>query len=463
MPYFLAALSRNLIAGARVALFVPVRRAAFRIDLWQWVAIVVVSALVDVVLDALRAQAGTQFSIHGLDGEVFALGLLMLESGVLAALFRDAETFTTLPVVVLASFLPVQIVHALPAIVRFTWPPGGSALFDMLVLAWMLVVCIRSVWVVSETPARGRFARAIGGGVLLSLPLWVGPLGGPSEGWWAAPAVEDDAEAPSPASEPVLAVQSELLDDALDAIEDQRDGVTDLYFVGFAPDARHEGFREELENAQHVLDERFGTQSRSLILLNNRSTVTELPYATLTNLRRTLQEIGGAIDPDNDVVMLYLTGGSTPEHALAAVHPPLDLVDVTPQAVKQLLDSAEIRYRVIVVSACAAGAWVDALEDDDTAILVAAAGDAEPAGCEGGDSPSPLAQALFERALRTADSLPAALTAAAHDVGDKASTLRIGPGIASVLARLRHGSPVRTAALQPRSGAFDARAVPPRQ
>jgi hypothetical protein len=449
MTYFFGALLRNLVAGARVGLFVPVRRPAFRFDLWQWVAMVVVSALVDIALDALRAKPGTQFSVAGVDGELYALGLLMLTSGILGALFRDVETFVALPIVVLAAFLPVQVVHALPAIVNFAWPPHGGAYFDVVMLAWMLAVCVRSVWVVSDSPGgRARFFRAVAGGVLLSLPLWVGPLGGPFEGWWTTPDEEQDSESPSPASEPVLAVQSDLLDDALDALEDQRPGVIDLYFVGFAPDSRHEGFRDELEKAQHVLDERFDTRDRSLLLLNNRSTVTELPYATLTNLRKTLQEIGGAIDPEEDVVMLYLTGGTTDDHALAAVHPPLDLVDVTPAAVKQLLDSAGIRYRVIVVSACAAGAWAETLQDDDTALLVAAPGDAEPAGCEGGDSASPLAEALFDRALRTADSLPAALMAAAHDVGDQATTLWIGPNVATQLERLRHGAPTRTAALR---------------
>lgn len=447
MTYFLAALVRNLAAGARLALPVPVGKTAFRFDLWQWVAIVVVSALVDVVLDALRAKPGTAFTLAGVDGELYALGLLMLTSGLLGALFRDAELFVSLPIVILASFLPVQIVHALPAIVHLAWPPGGGAIFDIVMLAWMLAVCVRAVYVASESPAGGRFWRALVGGVLLSLPLWVGPLGGPFEGWWTTPEEEQDAESPSPASEPVLAVQSTLLDDALDAIEDERGGVTDLYFVGFAPDARHEGFRDEIEKAQHVLDERFDTRGRSLLLLNNRSTVTELPYATLTNLRRALQEIGGAINADEDVVMVYLTGGTTDDHALAAVHPPLDLVDITPAAVRQLLDSAGIRYRVVVVSACAAGAWAETFQDDDTAVLVAAPGEAEPAGCEGGDAPSALAEALFDRALRTTDSLPAALTAAAHDVGDQSTTLWIGPRIATQLERLRHGS-VRTAALR---------------
>ena len=447
MRYFLAALLRNLVAGARLAFFAPVGRAAFRLETWQWLAIFVVSGLVDIALDGLRAQAGAQFTILGIDGELFALGLLMVTSGLLAAVWRDTGLFVALPIVVLAGFLPVQVVHALPAAFGVKWPPGWAARFDLLMLAWMFALCVRAAWVASDHPPRLRALRAILGGALLSLPLWVGPLGGPFEGWWAASDATDESEYPSPASEPVLAVQSQLLDDALNDLEDGRPGITDLYFVGFAPDARHEGFRAELESAQHVLDERFGTQGRSLLLLNNRATVTSIPYATLTNLRHALQEIGGAIDVDEDLVMVYLTGGSTDEHALAAEHPPLDLVDITPDAVKQLLDNAGIRYRIVVVSSCATSGWFDALQDNDTAILTYAPNDAKAPGCEGAEKASPLAEALFDRALRTADNLSVALARATTDLGPRASRLWIGPGIGEQMTRLRRGGPTRSASL----------------
>lgn len=71
----------------------------------------------------------------------------------------------------------------------------------------MVLVCVRAVHVVSETPARHRVWRALAGGPLLPLPLWFAPLAGPLEGWW----IRDDgdeaaSDAPSPASEAVMAV-----------------------------------------------------------------------------------------------------------------------------------------------------------------------------------------------------------------------------------------------------------------
>lgn len=60
----------------------------------------------------------------------------------------------------------------------------------------------------------------------------------------------------TPASEPVLARQATLLEDALSSLEDGRAGVTDLYFVGVAGDATGDAFREDVEAAQRVMDER---------------------------------------------------------------------------------------------------------------------------------------------------------------------------------------------------------------
>src|SRR6185503_3137193 len=290
-----------------------------------------------------------------------------------------------------------------------------------------------AVHLLSDSPPRHRIARALLGGLLLSLPLWFAPLGGPLDGWWTN---DDDADeaitGSNPASEPVMAMQGYLLDDALDDLEDERSGVTDLYFVGFAPDSRNDGFRKELDLAQDVMDDRFDTRGRSIALINHRDTLTQKPFATLTNLRRVLQEIGDAMDPDEDIVMLYLTAGPEAEGGLAAVLPPLELVPVTPESVKQLLDSAGIRFRVIVVSTCAAGAWIDTLHDDDTAVLVSSPGQDRTRGCDGSAEPSPFSTALFGRALRSADSIPAALADVVADPalnGASGTRLSIGPGI----------------------------------
>jgi hypothetical protein len=51
----LNALGRNLVAGLRLALFMPVERSAFRISAAQLILIVLVSAAIDIDADWVRA------------------------------------------------------------------------------------------------------------------------------------------------------------------------------------------------------------------------------------------------------------------------------------------------------------------------------------------------------------------------------------------------------------------------
>lgn len=442
----LAGLGQNLRAGLRLALFRPVDRRAFRIDLVAWLLVIVMSAALDIVLDGLRAGPGGQFTFDGLGGELYAVGLLMVSTAVIAAATRDDLVFTGLAIAVLAGFPLLQVVHALPAVLGIEWHGAPGLGFEVVLLAWMFAVCVRSVFVMSERPSRARTWRALAGGVLLSLPLWAAPFGGPLTGWWTDGDDQPVNDASNPASEPVMAAQSYLLDHALDDLEDERPGITDLYFVGFAPDARQAGFHAEIDDVRDALDVRFGTTGRSINLVNHASTVIEAPFATLTNLRRVLNEIGDAIDPDDDVVMLYLAADGTGDHGLAAVHPPLDLVPVTPDALRRLLDDAGIRYRVIVVSSCAAGVWLEGLRDDNTAVLVAAPGDARAAGCEGGAEPTAFGRAFADEALGSAETIDVAL----HHAAGEGSTARLvmGDAIAAQLRRVTRGPPIRSASLR---------------
>ena len=111
-----------------------------------------------------------------------------------------------------------------------------------------------------------------------------------------------------------------LLDHVLDKLEDERPGVTDLYFVGFAPYGRQDVFRKDVEAAQRR-DGRAMGHGRPLDRARQQpaDTLLTAPFATITNLRETLNEIGGAIDADDDVVMVYLASHGTRDNHLDGV------------------------------------------------------------------------------------------------------------------------------------------------
>ena len=181
---------------------------------------------------------------------------------------------------------------------------------------------------------------------------------------------------PNPASEPVIAAQQSLLDDALSNLDDERPGEVDLYFVGFAGDARDAPFARTSLAAQHAMDERWDTRGPLDRARNSPATLLDTPMATVTNLRETLKEIAAAINPDEDVVMLYLAGPAARDGSLEVALPPLELAPlVAVRCCGTLLDEAGILWRIVVVSSCHAGAFVDALQSETTLVLAATGDD----------------------------------------------------------------------------------------
>ena len=451
MRKVLAALGRNLAAGLRLALFMPVERAVFRISPAQFVLLAVVSAAIDVDADWVRAAHEARFSILGLHSELYALGLLVLTSAVLAGLRRDAGLLLAIPTVVLAAFPALQVASVVPDLPNAD-PVMSDATREFLVAAfrvWGAVLCMRAVYVCVDPQRTHRRAWALSGGMLLAAPLWFSYLPGlpdllgPLDPWWRESEVPAGSEGSvNPASEAALAAQQFLLDRALDDLEDERPGITDLYFIGFAPDARRSGFAADVLRAQNVMDGRWDTRGRSIVLVNSPLTVAQQPYATVTNLRETLLEIGDIIDPDDDVVVVYLAGTSGRDHALAAVNPPLDLVPLTPAGLRRLFDAAGIRWRIVVISTCNAGAWIDALKDADTEIIASSAADVESSGCDGGNLPTAFGEAFFGNAMAHSDDLGHAFDVARERLaarGAAAPVMWAGPEIAEHLTTLRRG------------------------
>ena len=450
----LLALGRNLAAGLRLALFMPVQRTAFRLSAAQLILIVVLSAAIDIDADWVRAGPEARFSILGLHAEIFALGLLALTSAMLAIARRDSELYLALPIVVLAAFPVIQVVHVLPELPRVSAkvPAMARQALDYAVFAWMLLLAMRAVYVCTDPARPHPRAWAVAGGVLLIAPIWFAPLLGPIDPWWREfDATPTNGDAISPASEAVLAAQDFMMDRALDSLEEQRPGVTDLYFVGFAPDARRPGFLADVDAAQRAMDERWNTYGRSIVLVNNPQTVAERPFASITHLRKVLLEIGEVIDADDDIVMIYLAGSSGPEHTLTAVNSPLELASLSPQGLRQLLDTAGIRWRIVVVSTCYAGAWLDALKDDETIVIVSSAADVRAADCAGSVGMSSFGNAFFSNAMRRQDDILHAFDIARKQLADRHAAqpiISIGTDIAEHLKALRHRGTGRVVAAE---------------
>ena len=160
-----------------------------------------------------------------------------------------------------------------------------------------------------------------------------------------------------------------------------------------------------MEVGRDLFDDRFDTDGRSIVLINNPRTMLEAPFATVSNLRATLSAIGDMIDPDQDVVMVYLTSHGGRDHKLAVEFPPLQLEALAPATLKEILDGAGIKWRIIVVSACYSGGFIEPLKDDYTLILTASATDRTSFGCGSESDATYFGDALFQHGIgRIADA-----------------------------------------------------------
>jgi hypothetical protein len=301
---------------------------------------------------------------------------------------------------------------------------------------------VRAAWVAFQGEGRRRLSAAILAGTVLATPTWLAPTFFDPLPWWQDESSNEAGASASPVSELVQAAQQQLLDNALDALADERPGVTDLYFVGFAADAREPAVHADVLRAQRVMDERWDTRGRSIVLANDPQALLDAPFATVTHLRETLREIGGAIDAESDVVMVYIAGRGGAS-GVDVVHPPLDLLALSPATLRALLDDAGIKWRIIVVSACRSDIFQQALADDTTVVLTASAGD--DAGCAIGRDGTPLGDALFGGGLAEHDAFAESLAAATQTLSVKAASaaLSIGPAIADVLKALDRGNAAR--------------------
>ena len=171
-----------------------------------------------------------------------------------------------------------------------------------------------------------------------------------------------------------------------------------------------------------------------------------------TNLREALAEIALVIDADEDVVMLYVAGNAAPGGAVDVALPPFDLVPLTPTGVRRLLDDAGIRWRIIVVTACYSGAWLEALAGDTTLVLTATDVGGTGAGCAVADSGTAFGSALFGTGLAEAETIESAFGMARRSIDEQAKgdapslpQMVMGPAMAGKLRELERGRAARQA------------------
>jgi Peptidase C13 family len=218
----------------------------------------------------------------------------------------------------------------------------------------------------------------------------------------------DDAGSP----EQVMYAQPELMQNAVEQLLPRTRGKTNLYLIGFAGDGDENVFRNEVEFVERQFVERFDDAGHTLLLINNPATVSQRPLASLTNLGTAIDAVAERMDLDQDILLLFLTSHGSREHELYVGLDPLPLDQIAPKDLSDLFADAHIRYKVIVISACYSGGFIDALKDDTTMVITAARADRASFGCGTESEITDFSRAFFVEGLNHSDSFPAAFAVA---------------------------------------------------
>ena len=421
VAFHLSSLRKNLRAGARLALFLPVTALDYRASPLDFVLLLAVDFLLWVLASAARADFQGAFDPSAIPVYLATVPLVLLAALVIALAYRAPDRLMLVAVALAASDPLFELVSvALPIV-------GGMIGFvGLLLAAFMLWVWAAALRAVAVCAGRQRPQLYIGSLVvsgMIALAFFVFPQ---SEAWRKPRGPEAAAAL---AGERPFHAQGELIERALAAIKPGQPGVTELYFVGFAPDGSQDVFLREMRFVKRLFDERFGAAGRSIALASGESALEELPIASVTNLSRALSRIGEAMNVDEDILFLFLSAHGDHQHRLSAWQPPLELASLTPTALARALQDSGIKWRVIVVSACYAGGFIEPLRDDNTLVITAAAADRSSFGCEAGRDFTYFGEAYFRDALAKTRSFTQAFHAASDIVARQEATEKLQPSL----------------------------------
>lgn len=207
-------------------------------------------------------------------------------------------------------------------------------------------------------------------------------------------------------SEELFNKQDELRQQALDLLQVSKPGVTDIYGITFGSYAYQNIFMREVAYVNSQLSTVLGVKN-VVSMVNNEKTVEILPIANSTNMRKVLKAYGETyMQPEEDILFIYLTSHGSAENGLSVelnyYHTQMDL---SQERFAQMLEESGIKNRVIIISACYSGTFIDSLKNENTMVITAAASDKTSFGCSDRYEMTYFAQAFFKHALNETTDL----------------------------------------------------------
>jgi hypothetical protein len=446
----LRALQRALVGGARIVMLRRPRESDFAASPEVFALLIGADLVLTFIFSVIAFGINGRFNPYEVPRALMYVPLVLVV-GLLARRTDSHFQLMRLPVAfAAASVLMTIITSALYILAQHQLLPFAETywnVFDDVVLGWSAVIIFLAAFRLIAATWAARLWLGLAAIAVLLLPgFWL------PEGMLWMPKSDDSAASAtssflSLASEKAFYAQQGALERELNAVQPQRPGVPDIYLLSAALYAGEDVFMKDVELVDRVFADRFDTAGRTVTLINNSKTLDARPIASLTSITQSLRQIGQTMNVDEDVLVLYVTSHGSDTHELSVDFRPLRFTPITPGALKSALAESGIRWKVLIISACYSGGFVNALKDERTLIITAASADRTSFGCGSESDATYLAKALFGDALRKTHSFEAAFGLARTSIeqweNEKGFTpsqpqLYVGAQIRAKLAEVEH-------------------------
>lgn len=405
----LAALTRNIVAGARLARGRQLHANAFSASSREALIMLILAWCAIIGVERVLAGAGASFWIWGLMATAtrMHLWLATLTCGLWLCARRTGLAY--LIVVQCSAGLPIWALcraieyaanqFALDIDTPYTSVFYGSALLWYCTILWRSLALLPAIALWRRLLTVASYAA-----VLAAMHQWLpnSPVFYQTRNEEAGIDVET-----------VYYRQQEMLDAALVKLRPQTPGQTDLYFVGMAAYAGQDVFMREVLAVRRIVEQRLGLTGRTLTLINNKRTVDDYALANRHNLARVAAGLGHVMDVADDVAVLFVTSHGYEDSSLAVEFEALGLNDIYAEDIRASLAAAAIRYRIIIISACYSGGFIEPLKSPDSIVITASARDRSSFGCGAEQDWTYFGEAYFAEAMMHTTSFVTAFEEAA--------------------------------------------------
>jgi peptidase C13-like protein len=411
----------NILAGTRAALFMPVQLWLFKGAYLQICLLLIVSLSLSVIYDYFDTAPDNYFNPYGLSYQALLYLSFFFSLSLIAVLNSRQQDLGKL-IILFLSIVPViwlgsVCLLALADQQTYLDPYQSNWAAFIAYSLWYLLVVARllkrffylGIW---PTLAYVSLYALFNFSPLFLLPTE--PL------WYPLPTAKSGVESSYNIDvETIYYSQNTLLDTNINDLVAGKPGVADLFFIGFAGDADEDVFMNETRAAQSIMDDRFETFGRSLLLINNEETVDSVPLANGHNLKNSIKKTAELMNIDEDILLLFLSSHGSEDHYISANFPPFKLNNIDAKTISMALNAAGIKWRIIIISACYSGGFIAPLEDPYTLLITAASADRNSFGCGHDGKYTYFGDAYLESGLKQTRSFIQAFDLAKEIISEK--------------------------------------------